>query len=154
MTVITIPIRMLHTLKPAPGSRFRRKRVARGNAAGGGTTAGRGTKGQQARTGKGRNFGFEGGQVPLLMRQPKLGGFKRARKVTYEVLTLTALDRLEAGAYDIGVLRQKRVIHGKQPVKLLGNGTVKKKYDLTVHAVSKSARDAVQKAGGTVTLRR
>src|SRR5437870_3880804 len=126
---------MLHTLKPAPGSRFKRKRVARGNSAGGGTTAGRGTKGQQSRTGKGRKFGFEGGQVPLLMRQPKLGGFKRDRKVQYEIINVSTLESvLDAGAYDVSALRQKRLIRSKKPVKLLANGSVAKKFQLTVNA--------------------
>lgn len=73
----------LHTLKASPGARKQRKRVARGNSAGGGTTAGRGTKGQQSRSGAKRRFGFEGGQTPLLQRQPKLGGFKtRIKSIT------------------------------------------------------------------------
>jgi large subunit ribosomal protein L15 len=99
---------MLHTLKPASGSRSSRKRIARGNSGKGGTTGGRGTKGQQSRTGKGRRFGFEGGQTPLLRRQPKLAGFERPRRVEYEALTLMVLERkLDAGTYTLADLRAR-----------------------------------------------
>ena len=144
---------MLHTFSPAPGSKRPRKRVARGNSAGGGTTAGRGTKGQQARTGKGRRFGFEGGQVPLLMRQPKLGGFKRKRRREFEPVNVGELEEvLEAGSYTVAMLRSQRIVRGKGPVKLLGAGKLTKKFSITVNAASKSAKDAVVKAGGSVTI--
>jgi large subunit ribosomal protein L15 len=144
---------MLHTLQPASGSTKKRKRVARGNSAGGGTTAGRGTKGQQARTGKGRRFGFEGGQIPLIRRQPKLGGFTPPRSFEYEVLTLAALEeKLPAGSYDIAALRSHRLVHGKKPVKVLTTGSVTKKFELSVHAASKSAKAAIEKAGGKITI--
>jgi len=134
---------MHHLIKPARGSNKNRKRVARGNSAGGGTTAGRGTKGQQSRTGKGRNFGFEGGQVPLLMRQPKMGGFTRSRKVHHEVT---------AGAYDAAALRMHGLLSSKRPVKILGQGTLTKKFTLTVAATSSTAKKAIEKAGGSVTI--
>lgn len=144
---------MLHTLKPAKGSTFKKKRIARGNSAGGGTTGGRGTKGQDARAGKGkRRPGFEGGQVSLLARQPKIGGFKRPMKVHYEALNLSTLERLEAGSYDVEALRAKRLLSTKKPVKLLGAGKVTKAYQLSLHAASKSAVEAVAKAGGSVTI--
>lgn len=144
---------MLHTLRPTHGTTKRRKRVARGNSGKGGTTAGRGTKGQQSRTGKGRAFGFEGGQTPLLRRQPKLGGFARPRAVSYEPLNVDVLEaRLPAGEYDVVSLQAHRLIHGKLPVKLLGRGTLAKKFVLKVHAASKSAAEAVKKAGGSVTI--
>ncbi|MDD5103575.1 MAG: 50S ribosomal protein L15 [Candidatus Peribacteraceae bacterium] len=144
---------MLHMLRPTPGSTQKRKRIARGNSAGGGTTAGRGTKGQQSRAGKGRKFGFEGGQVPLIIRQPKLPGFKRPMHRTFEVINLEVLEaRLSAGAYDPAALRTHRLRSTNHPVKILGTGTVSKKFDLTVHAVSKSAREALTKAGGSVTI--
>src|SRR5688572_18923878 len=107
---------MLHSLRPAHGSKKPRKRLARGNASGTGTTAGRGTKGQHARTGKGRRLGFEGGQTPLLRRQPKLGGFKRSRKVSFEPLNLSTLERLlPAGSYTMDDLRSKRILATKRP---------------------------------------
>lgn len=144
---------MLHTLRPAYGSTKKRKRVARGNSAGGGTTGGRGTKGQQSRVGKGRKHGFEGGQVPLLVRQPKLGGFKTPRRQEYEVVNVGDLEAtLEAGSYDIAALRSAGLVKGKSLVKVLGEGELKKKFQLTVHAASASAKAAVEKAGGAFTF--
>lgn len=144
---------MLHSLRPASGSTKRRKRLARGNSGKGGTTAGRGTKGQQSRTGKGRKHGFEGGQVPLLRRQPKLGGFKRPRAVSFEVINLSALEKkLPAGSYTIADLVQKRLVHAGKHVKILAHGEVSKKFELEANAASKSAKDAVKKAGGSITI--
>lgn len=144
---------MLHSLRPTSGSTKKRKRVARGNSAGGGTTAGRGTKGQQARAGKGRNFGFEGGQMPLLVRQPKLHGFKRDRKITYEVLTLAMMEKmLPEGEYTLADLIDRRLVHAGRSVKVLSTGTLSKKITVEAHAASASAIDAVKKAGGSITL--
>ena len=150
---VTLPVfLMLNTLKPNPGSRRTRKKVARGNS-GGGTTAGRGTKGQHARTGKGYRFGFEGGQVPLIRRQPKLGGFNQPRRRSFEPLNLDVLEAaLDAGSYDPAALRMKRILRTNSPVKLLSRGTVTKKFSLSVHAASLSAKMAVEKAGGSVTI--
>lgn len=142
----------LHTLSPAPGSRKARKRVARGNSAGGGTTAGRGTKGQQSRRGHTRRFGFEGGQTPLLRRQPKLGGFTNPNRKEYEVVNISVLEeKLPAGSYDQDALRKACVVRTKKPIKLLARGEVTKKYTLTVDAASAKACEAVSKAGGMVT---
>lgn len=144
---------MLHKIRPASGSRTARKRVARGNSGAGGTTAGRGTKGQQSRTGKGRNHGFEGGQVPLIMRQPKLGGFKRDRKIYFTALNLATLEeRLEAGTYTLADLIARNIVKKGAAVKLLGTGILTKKITIEAHAASKSAKDAVKKAGGTITM--
>ena len=142
---------MLHNLRPASGSRVSAKRIARGNSANGGTTAGRGTKGQQSRAGKGRRLGFEGGQVPLIRRQPKLGGFTSIRRKEYEVLNIATLEKmLPAGTYTLTDLLAKRVVRKGKLIKVLATGTVTKKFDL--HAVSKSAKEAIKKAGGSVTL--
>lgn len=144
---------MLHTLKPNKGSTKKRNRVARGNASGSGTTAGRGSKGQQSRTGKGRRLGFEGGQTPLIRRQPKLGGFLHPRRIDMEVLNLDVLEaKVDAGTYDIAALTGLRIIRGGKPVKLLGRGELKKKISITVNAASKSAKAAIEKAGGSVTI--
>ncbi|OGJ55750.1 50S ribosomal protein L15 [Candidatus Peribacteria bacterium RIFCSPHIGHO2_02_FULL_52_16] len=144
---------MLHTLKPNPGSTHRRRRVARGNSAGGGTTAGRGTKGQHARTGKGYRFGFEGGQVPLIRRQPKLGGFTNPNRVDYEVLNVDTLEeKLSPGTYDADALRGIGLLSSNKPVKLLGRGALTKKFELKIDAISGTAKQAVEKAGGTVKL--
>jgi large subunit ribosomal protein L15 len=142
---------MLHTLSPAKGSRRSIKRIGRGSGSGHGTTAGRGTKGQQSRTGKGRRFGFEGGQTPLVARQPKLGGFRNAKHITYEVINLDTLEtKLAAGSYDQTALREARVVRTKRPIKILSRGALSKKFDLTVDAVSTGAKAAIEKAGGSV----
>lgn len=144
---------MLHMFRPSPYTRKRPKRVGRGISAGGGKTAGRGTKGQHARTGKGRRFGFEGGQTPLLRRQPKLGGFRNPRRIVYQALNLQSLEQsLEAGSYDLDALRAHKLIRGHHPVKILGKGELTKKLTLTVHAASKSARAAVEKVGGKIDI--
>gem|GEM_PF-376980 len=142
--------RMLHKIAPAQGSRNSRKRIARGNSGSGGTTAGRGTKGQQARTGKGRRHGFEGGQTPLLRRQPKLGGFRNPCRRAYEVLSLGDLSALPAGAYDRAALCKAGLIRTNKPVKLLARGEVKGKYTLKVDAASAAAKQALEKAGGSI----
>ena len=143
---------MLHTLSPAPGSRSKRIRRGRGSSAGRGTTAGRGTKGQGSRAGSGRKPGFEGGQTPLMMRQPKLGGFRNPKRIEYEVVNLADIEKLSAGTYSVTDFRSSRMVGNKKPVKLLGRGSVTKKYALTVHAASKSACAAVEKAGGSITI--
>lgn len=149
------PDPMLHTLKPSYGSRKRPKRVARGASAGGGTTAGRGTKGQQSRVGKGRKFGFEGGQTPLIRRQPKLGGFTPPRQRKYEVVTLATLEKLlPAGTYTVADLRARGIVNKTMPVKLIGSSAMTKAYVITVNAASKGAKETVKKAGGSVTVQK
>lgn len=143
---------MLHTIKPYHGAKSTFKRVARGNGSGKGTTAGRGTKGQQSRVGKGRRPGFEGGQTPLIRRQPKLGGFTNPSRVNYEVLNVDMLEKLPAGSYDAAALRSAKLLKTSLPVKLLGRGQLTKKFSLTVHAASKSAKALVEKAGGSLTI--
>ncbi len=144
---------MLHQISPAAGSRKKAIRRGRGNAAGRGTTAGSGTKGQRSRSGKGRRFGFEGGQTPLLRRQPKLGGFRNPTRKEYEVVNVSILEeKLDAGTYDIAALKEKKIVSTNKPVKLLNNGEVKKKFVLTVNAASKSAKEAVEKAGGSIQI--
>ena len=143
---------MLHKISPAAGSRKKRKRIARGNSAGGGTTGGRGTKGQQSRVGKGRKHGFEGGQVPLVARQPKLGGFTRPRRKNFEPLNIGLLETLDAGTYDVAALSDAGLIHGRKPVKLLGTGKLTKKFSISVNAASESAKKAIEQAGGSLTI--
>lgn len=149
-----MPFRMLHTLRPTSGSTKKRKRVARGNSAGGGTTAGRGQKGQQSRTGrKHAKVGFEGGQTPLLRRLPKLGGFTNPRRTEFEPLNLGVLERLlPAGSYTLADLRDRGVLTTNKPAKLLGKGAVSKAYVLEANASSKTARQALEAAGGTLTI--
>lgn len=144
---------MLHTLKPNKGARKGRLRVGRGNGSGRGTFSGHGCKGEQARSGGGKSRGFEGGQVPLIRRQPKLGGFKNPTREEFEVVNLDSLEKaLEAGSYDRESLREARLVDGGLPLKVLGRGKLTKKFNLTVHAASGSAKEAIMKAGGSITL--
>ncbi len=141
----------LHNLRKPAGSTHRKKRVGRGQSSGLGKTAGRGGKGQKARTGNMNFEGFEGGQMPLQRRLPKFG-FKNHFRVEYVPVNL---GRLEA-AFDAGAevtaetLLEKGVLSRKgQPVKILGNGELTKKLTVRVHAFSASAKEAIEKAGGT-----
>jgi large subunit ribosomal protein L15 len=90
--------------------------------------------------------------MPLLIRQPKLHGFERPRRVQYEILTLGVLDRLPEGTYTVADLATRRLAHGNRPVKILATGKLTKNISIEAHAASKSAIEAVKKAGGTLTL--
>ena len=143
----------VHDLSPAPGAHTSRKRVGRGIGGKGGKTAGRGTKGQRARNTVAR--GFEGGQMPLKQRVPKLKGFTNPFRVEYQAVNLDTLQELAdggEGVIDADVL----IAHGKVRkgafVKVLARGEVTAALDVRVHAVSKAAESAIQAAGGTVTL--
>lgn len=145
----------LHDLSPAPGSRKNRKRVGRGNGSGHGSTAGRGDKGQNSRAGGGKGPGFEGGQNPLHMRMPKLGGFKNRNRVEYAVVNVGRLDELFAKGetVDVDALFARGVIKSKTtPVKVLGDGEITKALTVKVDKVSAPARTKVEAAGGTVDL--
>ena len=144
---------MLHALKPTKGSKSSKKRVGRGNGSGRGTFCGRGCKGQKSRSGGGKGPQFEGGQTPLIRRQPKFGGFRNPNREEYEAINLDVLEeKLSAGSYDFDALKEAGLISGKLPVKILGRGKVTKKFKLTVDGASKSAKDAIEKAGGSVTV--
>jgi large subunit ribosomal protein L15 len=145
----------LNDLFPAPGSRKARKRVGRGNASGHGTTAGRGDKGQNSRSGGGKGPGFEGGQNPMHMRMPKLGGFKNRNRVEYAVVNVGRLEELyEKGeTVDVDSLFERGVIKAKTvPVKVLGDGEIKTALTVKVDRVSGPARAKIEAAGGTVDL--
>jgi large subunit ribosomal protein L15 len=130
------------------------KRVGRGIGSGYGKTAGRGTKGQNSRTGGGVRPGFEGGQNPLAKRLPKKRGFVPLSRIEYQIVNLAQLDKLKDGATVTieSLVNDGFVKSVKQPVKLLGQGTLSKKLTIQVQAVSKSAAEAVTKAGGSVKL--
>ena len=141
----------IHHLRPAPGAKTDKTRVGRGEGGKRGKTAGRGTKGTGAR--KNVPAGFEGGQMPLQMRVPKLKGFKNPFRVEYQVVnvgrlgelfpqggTITAEDLVEAGAVRDGSL-----------VKVLGNGDISVALNLTVHAFSNSAKAKLEAAGGSIS---
>jgi large subunit ribosomal protein L15 len=137
-------------LAPAPGSTKRRKRVGRGIAGKGGKTAGRGTKGQYARNTVAR--GFEGGQMPLKQRVPKLKGFNNPFRVEYHGVNLDSLQELGLPEVDPAILVARGVAHKGTLVKVLGRGTLSIPVKVSVHAVSKSAEKAILAAGGSVTL--
>lgn len=144
------------TLRPKKSSRTTNKRLGRGLGSGKGVFAGRGCKGQKARTGKKIHPLFEGGQTPLHMRLPKLRGGSSPRKVIYSIIHLNDLEKLAlAGTTTISLdsLKEGGYIRGRNPfVKLLSGGTISQAVTLSVHAMSASAQAAVEKAGGTVTL--
>lgn len=134
--------------KPA-GSAKSRQRVGRG-AGSKGKTSGRGQKGQGSRSGKGVSRWFEGGQTPLKMRIPKRG-FKNRFKTVYDTVNLSALERFEDGStVDRAALVESGLAGGKNPVKILGGGTVSKKLTLRVDAATGSSVEKIEKSGGKV----
>ena len=141
-----------HHLRPAPGAKTPKTRVGRGEASKGGKTAGRGTKGTKARYQV--PAGFEGGQMPLHMRLPKLRGFKNPAKVQYQVVNTARLNELfpQGGTVDASALAAAGAVRAGQPVKILGNGELSVAMHVTVDAVSASARSKIEAAGGSVTL--
>ena len=143
----------LNNLKPAAGSTHSRRRIGRGPGSGLGGTSTRGHKGAKARSGYKRKIGFEGGQMPLQRRLPKFG-FKNINRVESQPVNLSTLQALaDKGVTTIGVaeLKANRVIKGDVLVKILANGTLTAKVDVTAHAFSAAAETAIQNAGGTVT---
>jgi large subunit ribosomal protein L15 len=143
----------LGTLMPARGARHRKKRRGLGTASGLGGTAGRGHKGQRARSGGKVARWFEGGQMPIQRRLPKRG-FTNVLRVPHQVVNVAHLARFDAGeAVNRETLRAKRLIDRSDlPVKLLGTGDVALALQVTVDAVSESARAKIEAAGGTITL--
>ena len=144
----------LHNLKPAEGSTHNSKRVGRGYGSGKGRTSTRGHKGAKARSGYKKKIGFEGGQMPLQRRVPKFG-FKNINRVEYKAINLSTLQKLaeDKNLNTIGVaeLIEAGFISKKHLVKILGNGELKLKLDVTAHAFSQKAVDAIKAVGGTVT---
>lgn len=139
----------LHELKPSEGSRHKRNRVGRGVGSGNGKTAGRGHKGQNARSGGGVRPGFEGGQLPLYRRLPKRG-FTNINRKEYAIVNLDTLNQLEDGTeVTPELLLETRVIRKlKDGVKVLGNGKLDKKLTIKAHKFSVSAKEAIEAAGG------
>ena len=136
-------------LRPAPGSTRSRKRVGRGPGSGHGKTAGRGNKGQKSRSGYRHQRGFEGGQMPLHRRVPKRG-FTNIFRTEYDVVNLSALDRFDAGeSVTPEKLAERRLAHGRRPVKILGDGELKKALTVSAHKFSASAKSRIEAAGGT-----
>ncbi len=144
----------LSNLKPAKGSVKSNKRVGRGQGSGRGGTSTRGHKGQKSRSGYSRKIGFEGGQMPLQRRVPKFG-FTNINRVEYKGINLSTLDALaekkKLNKIDIEILLDAGLIQKKTKVKILGNGSLSKKLDVTAHAFSKSAQKAIEDLQGTAT---
>ena len=142
----------LHELRPPEGARQRTQRVGRGTGSGRGKTSGRGQKGALAR-GQGFRLGFEGGQMPLAQRLPKLGGFKNPFKKVYAVVNLTRLNRFEDGAtVEPGDFARAGLARAGVAVKVLGTGTLRRRLDVTAHAASEAARAAIEARGGRLTI--
>ena len=141
----------LHHLKPAEGSKKRKIRVGRGESGRRGKTAGRGTKGQKARS-KVRP-GFEGGQMPLQRRLPKLKGFKNRNKEVFTVINVERLEEFDAGTtVTPEALRELGFINQRGRVKVLGEGELAKKLEVHAHAFSLGAVEKIKAAGGTVEV--
>jgi large subunit ribosomal protein L15 len=140
----------VHHLRPAPGSKTAKTRVGRGQGSKG-KTAGRGTKGTKARYQVPDRF--EGGQMPLHMRLPKLRGFKNPARVEYQVVNVAALEALfpEGGAVTVDDLVAKGAVRKDLPVKVLGQGDLGVALQVSVHAFSATAKDKIAAAGGTTT---
>jgi len=143
----------LHTLKPAEGSVKTNKRLGRGQGSGG-STAGRGHKGAQSRSGYHKKIGFEGGQMPLQRRIPKFG-FKNNNKVYFKAINLDALEDLaqktKASAITVQLMVDNGIVGKKDSIKILGRGELKSKVSVEAHAFSTNATKAIENVGGTAT---
>jgi large subunit ribosomal protein L15 len=147
----------LHDLKPNPGAKHRRKRVGCGESSGHGKTSGKGHKGQKARSGGSIRPGFEGGQMPLYRQLAKRGFNNAAFKTVYGVVNIDDLEKSfeDGSAINEKLLRGAGFVRGNlDGIKILGRGEVTKKFHLEVEAITASAREKIEKAGGTVTLSR
>ncbi|RLQ84820.1 50S ribosomal protein L15 [Planomicrobium sp. Y74] len=139
----------LHELKPAEGSRSSRKRIGRGIGSGTGKTAGKGHKGQNARSGGGVRPGFEGGQNPIFRRLPKRG-FTNINRKDYAIVNLDVLNRFDEGTeITPALLIESGVVSNERSgIKILGNGSLEKKLNVKAHKFSGSAKEAIEAAGG------
>ncbi len=143
----------LSQLRPAKGATKKRKRIGRGEGSGQGVTAGRGNKGYRSRSGSKRRAWFEGGQMPLQRRLPKFG-FTNPNKVIFQVVNVGDLNKVK----DVENITKEELLKAglirkmNQPVKLLGDGEIDRKVNIQVDAISKSAKEKIEKVGGVVTL--
>ncbi len=145
----------LHNLKPALGSTKQRKRIARGEGSGHGGTATKGHKGDKARAGHKRKRNFEGGQMPLQMRLPKVG-FKNPGRVAYVAINLSRLqsiaEKYQLTTIDLTAMVEKNVVKKTDFVKILGNGELKTKLNVTAHGCSEKAKQAIENLGGSINI--
>lgn len=145
----------LHNLRLRPGARHRVKRLGCGESSGHGKTSGKGHKGQKARSGGSIRLGFEGGQMPLIRRLPKRGFNNAAFRSRYAIVNINDLNAFEAGAVvNEQLLRKSNLIRGNfAGVKILGDGELKHRLTVEADQISATAREKIEKAGGTITLR-
>jgi large subunit ribosomal protein L15 len=145
----------LSNLKPAKGSINKEKRLGRGQGSGKGGTSTKGHKGHQSRSGYSRKKGFEGGQMPLQRRAPKFG-FNNINRVEFKAINISTLQTLaelkKISSIDVQTLIDAGLVSKKDKVKILGNGKLTSKLDVTAHAFSKSAKDAIESLKGTATI--
>lgn len=142
----------LHDLRPAAGAHRKSRRIGRGTGSGRGKTSGRGQKGQNARS-EGFRVGFEGGQMPLSQRLPKLPGFKNPFHKVYAVVNLSKLSRFADGTtVDGALLAEAGLARLGEEVKILGTGDLKRKLTVEAHSFSLSAREAIEARGGSVKV--
>jgi large subunit ribosomal protein L15 len=141
----------LHHLRPAPGAKKAKTRKGRGEASKG-KTAGRGGKGTRARNTV--RAGFEGGQLPLVMRLPKLRGFKNPARVEYQAVNVSTINELfpKGGEVSVADLIKAGAVRDSYPVKVLGNGEISVKVNVTAHAFSASAAEKIAAAGGSTKV--
>ncbi len=143
----------LGELKPAKGSTNSKKRVGRGHGSGLGRNAGRGDKGYHSRSGSKHRPWFEGGQMPLHSRVPKRGFSNFLFKKEYQIVNISDLDKIESELIDPSVMRENGLVkYALRPIKVLGNGELNKKVNVTASAFSSSATKKIEKKGGTVTV--
>lgn len=145
----------LHTLKPRPGSKHRVKRLGCGESSGHGKTSGKGHKGQKARSGGSIRLGFEGGQMPLIRRIPKRGFNNANFKTRFAVVNLDALNAFDNGATvdEQSLLASGIIRRPYDAVKILGSGELKKKLTINVDKASETAKAAIEKAGGSLSVK-
>ena len=143
---------MEHQVVPQKGARRSRKRIGRGDAAGQGSTAGRGMKGQKSRSGKALRPGFEGGQLPLIKGLPMKRGFTNIFKTYYSLVKLDVLDNFDSGERITPeeLLRRGYLRNLRQPVKIVGDGQITKAVTVAAHRFTRSAREKIEAAQGSV----
>ena len=143
----------LGELKPAKGSTHSKKRIGRGHGSGLGRNAGRGDKGYHSRSGSKHRPWFEGGQMPLRRRVPKRGFSNFLFKKEYQIVNISDLDKIESELIDPSVMRENGLVkYALRPIKVLGDGELNKKVNVTASAFSSSATKKIEKKGGTVTV--
>jgi len=143
----------LLSLRPSIGATQRKKRPGRGNGSGLGRTAGRGEKGYHARSGSKNRSWFEGGQMPIHRRLPKRGFSNSIFRKTYQVVNIQAINELGLETVDAQILQEKGLVRSAlQPIKILGDGNIESSVKITASCFSKSAKEKIEQAGGSVEV--